>query len=212
MLTTDVEMASILHMERSTRDTQGPDRGQQIFYVRSFCVTAKVLKGVIEAWEAKAMVSHATKDIILPPFRPASSETALSALSSRVYMLRSPFWVLESFIVQRVKLIKSQLYDEIVAWQSQLERLEDSSQVFVRYVGTSSTVSAFSRFTADLKGRTDGVYAAFIETLLEIDPAAIENCACFSFPSGLTAAFRTPDGSLHPMDSTTTDIKEQALI
>lgn len=89
---------------------------------------------------------------------------------------------------------------------------DNETEVYVRYVRTSISVLACARFAADLKGRTDGDHAFFIVTLSVIDPAAIENCSCYTFPGGTSNSFRTSTGVLRPLDSTHTDIKEQALI
>ncbi|USW59350.1 hypothetical protein Slin15195_G126690 [Septoria linicola] len=144
MLTTDITMASILNLRPSTKSIPGPDRGQQIFYLRSFRVTIATLHK---------------------------------------------------------------------EWQKQLELIEDDeTEVYVRYVGTFTPVSACARFVANLKGRTDGIYAFLIATLSKIGPAAIEYCSYYTFPGGTSNSFRTSTGVLRPLDSTHTNIKEQALI
>lgn len=77
--------------------------------------------------------------------------------------------------------------------------------VLIRCVGMSSSVSAHSCFTADLRGRLDGIYGAFIGALSAIDPAAVRNCACYTSPTG------TSIGAFRPLHTSITDIKEQAL-
>lgn len=50
---TDVEMLSILNLERSTAETETPPAGSHTYYVRSFCLTIVELLKVIESWERK---------------------------------------------------------------------------------------------------------------------------------------------------------------
>ncbi|GAB1737900.1 hypothetical protein NU219Hw_g2372t1 [Hortaea werneckii] len=53
MSVTDVEMLSILNLERSTPETPTPPAGSHIYYVRSFCLTIVELLRVIDSWERK---------------------------------------------------------------------------------------------------------------------------------------------------------------
>ncbi|KAI6868044.1 hypothetical protein KC338_g4180 [Hortaea werneckii] len=50
---TDVEMLSILNLERSTGSTPTPPAGSLIYYVRSFRLTIAELLKVIDSWERK---------------------------------------------------------------------------------------------------------------------------------------------------------------
>ncbi|KAF7186044.1 hypothetical protein HII31_12623 [Pseudocercospora fuligena] len=106
-------------------------------------------------------------------------------------------------------------YDEFRHWKAMTAHVRDGeTSVFIRYVGMSSSVSAFHRFADDLVKRQDGVYGQFYKTLMQLNPSAVaDSTRVYTFPVAATRPFRNPaTGALHLQDSSEIDIKESALI
>lgn len=115
--------------------------------------------------------------------------------------------VLEQFEQQNLT------FDEVNHWKAMTEYVtEKETVVYVRYIGMSSSVSAWQRYATDLVQRTDGVYGHFVRVLTALDPQTAVSCSVYSFPQALTHAFRGADGSIIALDTTDADIREQGLI
>jgi hypothetical protein len=100
--------------------------------------------------------------------------------------------------------------DKIKAWTATLAMFP-TQKLFIRYVGMTQTVSAFSRFTADYFTR-DGLYGAFVASLRAVVPSVYHNCKVYSFPQAAIDAFKALDGSSIGLHHSETDSREQALI
>ncbi|KAK4891095.1 hypothetical protein LTR27_010302 [Elasticomyces elasticus] len=111
------------------------------------------------------------------------------------------------------KEIFFEFYEECQAWKRATEFVQDQSEeVYIRYIGMSTTVSAWSRFARDLAERKNGFYSAWLEALMKHCPHVIQTCNVYSFPQATTKAFRGSQGQLLALDVAHTDIREQALI
>ncbi|KAI7161419.1 hypothetical protein KC349_g2859 [Hortaea werneckii] len=157
---TDVEMLSILDLERSNEQTPAPAAGSHIYYVRSFCLTIKELLGVIGSWERKRI------------------------------------WA-----------------GECLAWKTATEFILDpDEEVYVRYVGMTTRLSAWGRYADDLARREGGIYGAWIEALGSRCPHVLTECRVYSFPQKSTRAFRGKAGQILPLFERHVDLREQCLI
>lgn len=108
---------------------------------------------------------------------------------------------------------KDQFFEESEAWKAATEWISDpEEEVFIRYVGMSTVLSAYARFASDLEMRTGGVFGAFLAELVASYPEVIDSASVYSFPCASTKALQDKKGRLYPLDITHTDIREQALI
>lgn len=65
-------------------------------------------------------------------------------------------------------------FEETEHWAAMAENVADRrTVVYVRYVGMSSSVSAWQRYAHDLERRTEGIYGHFVRVLTEVDPHAL---------------------------------------
>lgn len=102
--------------------------------------------------------------------------------------------------------------DECTAWARALVWLQNDQQhVYIRYVGTSTVVSAHERFVQDFV-RTSGLYGHFCGTLLKDFPDS--TCSIFTVAEATTRSFGHGLASNIPfrLHADHTDIREQALI
>lgn len=135
-------------------------------------------------------------------------------LGTQIYYIRS-FELTTELLLQIVTRWEQEGRhpEECKAWRSATRFIKDRKKpVFIRYVGTSTVISAFERFATDLARREGGLYGHFREELAKITPNSPPRSSVHTFTKATTKSLEDRDGSLHPLHVVHTDIREQALI
>jgi hypothetical protein len=103
---------------------------------------------------------------------------------------------------------------KINAWKEAMKLASSEGNVFVRYVGMSGRVSAFSRFAADMQYRVDGrgFFGKFMDCLGEIAPRVLVNCKVFTVPHTKPNSFQLQDGRLMRLPVEDIDVPERVLV
>lgn len=85
---------------------------------------------------------------------------------------------------------------------------------FIRFVGMSSSNSAFRRWAGDLVKRQSGICGQCARTLVQLNPFVVaESTHIYTFPMAATIPFRNPKiAALQLQDSSKIDLGENALI
>ncbi|KAK4609355.1 hypothetical protein CLAFUW4_14305 [Fulvia fulva] len=155
-----VKLAGMFHLKESTSTTLHPQRGDHLFYIRTFALTAAQLV------QAKAKLEEAGRN-----------------------------------------------YPKLDTWCQMLEYLADyDTEIYVRYVGTTSTVFAWQRFSTDLEQLTGGFHHNIMEALSKIDPQIVAGCRVHTFSEADRPALKGENGVIHRLDFTAPGMRYCALV
>lgn len=144
----------------------------------------------------------------------STESTLMPTPGDQIYYVRSIPLTVESLrrIIGKWQAEKRHA-DECTAWLRAIRFIEDWTEIiYVRYIGTSNTCSAWSRHTTDGTRRHGGLYGHFREAMEEICPDSITSCTTHEFSKAAAKALRYLDGKYFPLDYDHSDIREQALI
>lgn len=139
-------------------------------------------------------------------------ETPGPELGDQIYYVRSFRLRVRDLRWIAVKFLQEGRYvEQATAWRDAVKFLQDDKEsVYVRYIGTSTVVSALERFNQDCLNHTGGLYGYFCATLLERYPSS--TCTICTFSEATTRSFGYINGTLFRLHADHTDIREQALI
>jgi hypothetical protein len=142
----------------------------------------------------------------------STSQTPGPNLGNQTYYMRS-----FKLQVRDLRWIAARLFKEgrhieqSIAWSNAVKFIKnDRQRVHVRYIGTSTVVSAHRRFTQDSFNRKSGLYGYFSAMLLEYLRESM--CSICTFSEATTRSFGSINGLLFRLHADHTDIREQALI
>lgn len=141
-------------------------------------------------------------------------DTPSPPLGSQIYYVRC-FELTTDLLLQIVTKWEQEgrHREECEAWKLATSFIKDKKKpIYIRYVGTSTVISAFERFATDLARREGGLYGHFREELANVYPDSPPKGSVHTFPKATTKSLESSVGSLHPLHIVHTDIREQALI
>lgn len=102
---------------------------------------------------------------------------------------------------------------ELTSWNRATEYVTDlDTPLYIRYIGMSQHVNAWTRYKQDLSQRTDGLYGFFIDTVASLCPDVLRDVKIYNFQTARMSAMRRPDGTPFKFDPSVVDIREQILI
>ena len=170
-----------------------------------------------DSWESFLTFPMLTTDLNLQAMMQLERSTAQTPAppsGSTVYYVRS-FQISTSDLRAIIAHLKSNdvrpAKAKIEAWEATLALSPNVQTVFIRYVGLTQTVSAYSRFVADSRSR-DGLYGAFVSAIRHAAPSVLNRCKVYTFPQAAVDAFKALDGSPMRLHHSEIDSREQALI
>jgi hypothetical protein len=176
--------------------------------------------GDAESWERLLLLPVMVTDEELQAMMDlemSTADTSNPPAETSIYYIRSfEFTQLEfQGVIDRLEKDGNRTgSSRITAWKKAVELASSECKIFVRYVGMSGRVSAFSRFAADMQYRVDGraFYGKFMDCLGEVAPHVLVNCKVFTIPHSKPNSFTLPDGRLARLPVEDIDLPERVLV